>query len=250
MRPITLGRFDQTVGFGERGGDWFFDQHVDAGFEQRAADFGVQHGGDGDDRGIHLSDDSRKSAAIACCIPGVFLRARWIGIDHVRRVRRGGFRSRHEHGFCRKNPRRLPRPGSCFLRAPEAPSPTMAIFAALAFASISSLSSSSVRPASTASAVVFGFNHCVDGAGPDHRHIEEQMPAARRRFHQRQSLPFDQAGGAAQHGVGAFHGFERHARAVRDRHALADIETRERVSDPCGRIRYRALVRIGFAFCR
>ena len=44
--------------------------------------------------------------------------------------------------------------------------------------SISSLSSSSVRPASTANAVVSGFDHRFNGGQAGHRHIEQQVRAA------------------------------------------------------------------------
>ena len=43
---------DELIGFGERGGDGLFDQHVDAGFEKRAGDGGVSNGGHADGCGV------------------------------------------------------------------------------------------------------------------------------------------------------------------------------------------------------
>ncbi len=54
MRLLRFGCRYQAVGFRERWGDGLFDEHVDAGFEQRAADFGMPDGGYGEDGGIHL----------------------------------------------------------------------------------------------------------------------------------------------------------------------------------------------------
>jgi len=51
------------------------------------------------------------------------------------------------------------------------------------------------------------------------RDVEEQMLAAPRGFYQRQPAAIHQGGGAAQHGVGALHGFHRHAGALANRHA-------------------------------
>ena len=42
MRPRAGGGVDQAVGGGEVGGDGLFHQDVDAGFEQVAADLGVE----------------------------------------------------------------------------------------------------------------------------------------------------------------------------------------------------------------
>jgi hypothetical protein len=54
---VGFGGRHEAVGFGEGGGDGFFDENVNAGFEQRAADFGVRDGGDGYDCGVCFADD-------------------------------------------------------------------------------------------------------------------------------------------------------------------------------------------------
>ena len=56
-----------------------------------------------------------------------------------------------------------------------------------------------------------------------------------------------QARRAAQHGVGAFHGFDRDARALADRDALADIEAGQRVGDAAAVIDIALLILIGLA---
>ena len=48
----ALGGGDQSVGFVERSGHGLFDQHVDAGFEQPAADARVLFRGNGDADGV------------------------------------------------------------------------------------------------------------------------------------------------------------------------------------------------------
>src|SRR5438046_2600726 len=55
--------------------------------------------------------------------------------------------------------------------------------------------------------------------------------SAARDFDQRQRPPVHQSGGAAQHGVGAFHGFESHAGALADDHALSHVESGQGVGD-------------------
>ncbi len=102
--------------------------------------------------------------------------------------------------------------------------PTTAILASAASASISSRSSSSVRPASTASAVVPVFDHRSYRARTGHRHVKEQMRARPDAFtnlsdarHQRR--------GTAQHGIGPLHRLQSHAGALGDGHALAEIES-------------------------
>ena len=49
---VAGGGVDEGVGFGDRGGDGFFDEDVDAGGEEGAADGGMGGGGYGDDGGI------------------------------------------------------------------------------------------------------------------------------------------------------------------------------------------------------
>src|SRR5256885_2814966 len=44
---------------------------------------------------------------------------------------------------------------------------------------------------------------------------------------ERQAAPVDEAGGTSQHGVGAFHRFERHARSFANRNALPYVEDRK-----------------------
>ena len=68
-------------------------------------------------------------------------------------------------------------------------------------------------------------------SGARHRHVEQQMLPAARHFHQPQRPPVHQRRRAAQHGVGAFHRLHRHAGALADRHALPDVESRERAGD-------------------
>ncbi len=81
---VARGGFDQAVGFGQGGRDGFFDEHVEPGFEQSAADLGVGDGGNGYDRGIGVADDvaviggSNGSAGL-----GVFPGAGEIGVDNV-----------------------------------------------------------------------------------------------------------------------------------------------------------------------
>ncbi|HXI42556.1 MAG TPA: hypothetical protein VNH83_21415, partial [Bryobacteraceae bacterium] len=54
---VRIGGVDEAVGGGEFGGDGFFDQDVDAGFEECAAYIGVDGGGDGDDGGVDFSTE-------------------------------------------------------------------------------------------------------------------------------------------------------------------------------------------------
>src|SRR5579872_2943487 len=46
---------DEAIGGGDIGRNGLFDEHVDAGFEQRASDFSVRGSGDGDYGGIHAA---------------------------------------------------------------------------------------------------------------------------------------------------------------------------------------------------
>ena len=69
-----------------------------------------------------------------------------------------------------------------------------------------------------------GFTHDRDGCGAGDGHIKEEMPSAARDFHQGETAPVDQAGSAAEHGVGAFHGFDGDAGALADGYTLADVE--------------------------
>ena len=57
------------------------------------------------------------------------------------------------------------------------------------------------------------------------------MPPAARDFHQREAASVDQTGRAAQHGVGALHGFHGDASPLGDGHALPDIVLGKRVGD-------------------
>ena len=57
------------------------------------------------------------------------------------------------------------------------------------------------------------------------------MGAAAAGFHQRERAAVDQRGGAAEHGVGAFHGLQGDAGALANGHALADVETRQGARD-------------------
>ena len=52
MRPCLRARVEDAVGFGEGGGEGFFDQDVDAGLEQRLGCGGVVDGGDADGCGV------------------------------------------------------------------------------------------------------------------------------------------------------------------------------------------------------
>ncbi len=126
--------------------------------------------------------------------------------------------------------------------------PTIAIFAALAFCqqlfAIQQERASGVH----GERGCVGFDHHVDGHGPDHRHVEQQMPPPRRRLYERQPLAFHQARRAAQHGVRPFHRFERHAGAFGDGDALAEIEARERMGDLPAVFDVVLFVGIGFAF--
>ena len=73
------------------------------------------------------------------------------------------------------------------------------------------------------------------------------MPPAARDFHQREAASVDQAGGAPQHGVGAFHGLDRHAGAFADGDALAHVEARQRIGDAAAIIDIRLLGLVGLA---
>jgi hypothetical protein len=49
---MARGELDKLIGFGERGGDGFFDKNVDAGFEECGGDWGVSAGGHADGCGV------------------------------------------------------------------------------------------------------------------------------------------------------------------------------------------------------
>ena len=49
------------------------------------------------------------------------------------------------------------------------------------------------------------------------------IAAAAGTFHEAEGLAFYQGRGAAEHGVGAFHGFDRYAGSFGDGHALTDV---------------------------
>ncbi len=51
------GRGEQLIGFGQRCGHRLFDQHIDAEFQQTAADARVLDGGHGHARGVHASGE-------------------------------------------------------------------------------------------------------------------------------------------------------------------------------------------------
>ena len=81
---VALGGFDEAVGFGERGGDGFFDEHVEAGLEERTADFGVGDGGNGEDSGVGVADDvTVVGGGDGSARSGVFAGAFEVGVDDV-----------------------------------------------------------------------------------------------------------------------------------------------------------------------
>ncbi len=81
MRSLRFGCRDEAVGFRERWRDRFFDEDVDAGFEQRAADFGMPDGGHGKDGGIHVADHVAIVGRCRGAFTGEFARAGEIRID-------------------------------------------------------------------------------------------------------------------------------------------------------------------------
>ena len=83
---------DQAIGGGKVGGDGLFDEDVDAGVEEVAADIDVGGGGSGDDGGI---DPAGEIAGVGECdglvAGGGFGGAGGIGIDDGGELRAGGF---------------------------------------------------------------------------------------------------------------------------------------------------------------
>jgi len=53
-------RGDESIGVGQSGGDWLFDQDVEAGFHEGAANLSVQRGGDGNYGGVGETGELRK----------------------------------------------------------------------------------------------------------------------------------------------------------------------------------------------
>ena len=86
------------------------------------------------------------------------------------------------------------------------------------------------------------------GFRPDHRNVEEQMPAPGRRFNQSQPLALHQARRAPEHGVGAFHRFESYAGPVGDGHALSQVEAGQRVGDFAAIFDVAEFIGVGFTF--
>ena len=99
---------DQRVGFCERSGDGLFDEHVDSGFEQAAADARMLGGGDGEADGVNAVGRERveiaKNARAEFC--GDFLRRVRRSCRRCRQARRLRFRARRERGCVRNHRRR------------------------------------------------------------------------------------------------------------------------------------------------
>src|ERR1035437_7094878 len=74
-----------------------------------------------------------------------------------------------------------------------------------------------------------GLLHHRNGIQPDDGDVEQQMLAAAGYLDHRHAAPIDQRGGAAQHGVGTFHGLYRHAGAFADGDALSHVEAGQRI---------------------
>jgi len=52
---VGLCNLDQFVSFGERWSQWFFDQHINAGFHQHARNYQVMNRGDGNRGGLDFA---------------------------------------------------------------------------------------------------------------------------------------------------------------------------------------------------
>ena len=125
----ALGGLDQAVGGGEVGRDGLLHQDVDAGVEQRAADFRVDGGGRGDDGGVDLAGEvAEVGERAASVVRGGLGGAGRIGIDDGGELRARRIRGPRGSGSVRtlRRRRRLVRivrhgyrmsPRSCDLRA-------------------------------------------------------------------------------------------------------------------------------------
>jgi hypothetical protein len=91
---VLLCQETHFVGFILSGGEWFFDQYIDAGLHQPSCNIEVQNCGDGYRRsldfavrGEHLLDRTKR---FAVKLAGGFVGARGIGIDHAYQANMAG----------------------------------------------------------------------------------------------------------------------------------------------------------------
>ncbi len=169
MRPRDSGGVHQPAGGGKIRSDGLFDQNVDACLQKGKTRLGVRRGGHGHDGGIHaagqLTDVWQRLAVVFARRP----RRRAPGRYRRRRPSSSAATGASRACAAGRTPRPRPRPCaassmvSCAprvrsrrWRCPPGPRPR----------SISSRSSSSVRPASTASDSRAGLLHDVMVAGP------------------------------------------------------------------------------------
>ena len=88
MRSRLLCQANQFIGVGQRGGQRFFNQHINAGFHQGAGGFEVADRGNSDRSGLHFAVrggellDGTESAATEFAGNGIGPRHVWIHHSH------------------------------------------------------------------------------------------------------------------------------------------------------------------------